>query len=97
MEVEHGSFTPLIIGTNGGMGTECKAFMKNLADLLSRKQQEEYGPTIALLRTKLSFEVLRSTMLCVRGSRRPWRSNVARVTSDFALDVGEAGITGLGD
>ena len=23
MDVEHGSFTPLVIGTNGGMGSEC--------------------------------------------------------------------------
>ena len=34
MDVEHGSFTPLVIGTNGGMGSECKTFMRNLADLI---------------------------------------------------------------
>ena len=33
MEVEHGSFTLLIIGPKGGMGTECQMFVRNLAEL----------------------------------------------------------------
>ena len=31
LEIEHGTFTPLIFGTNGAMGTECSAFNKILA------------------------------------------------------------------
>ena len=92
IEIEHGSFTPLIIGTNGGMGRECQLFLKNLADMLARKQSEDYAPVITWLRTKLSFEVLRSTVLCLRGSRRPWRSNKPIITDDFGLHVHEAGL-----
>ncbi|PFX27073.1 hypothetical protein AWC38_SpisGene8224 [Stylophora pistillata] len=32
MEVEHGTFTPLIFSTTGGMGTECKIYHKRLAE-----------------------------------------------------------------
>ena len=92
MDVENGSVTPLIIGTNGGMGSECQTFVKNLADLLSRKQNEDYGSTLTLIRTKLSFEILRSTVLCVRGSRKLWCSNTSRLTSDFGLHLSEADI-----
>ena len=28
----NGTFTPLIVGTNGGMGTESQLFLKNLAN-----------------------------------------------------------------
>ena len=34
LEVEMGSFTPLVFGTNGGMGNECQRFLKHLADKL---------------------------------------------------------------
>ena len=95
MDVEHVSFTPLVIGTNGGMGSGCKTFVRNLADLISRKQNEDYGSTITLIRAKLSFEILRSTVYCFRGSRRPWRSNPARSTSDFGLHLEEADIPRL--
>ena len=37
-----GSFTPLIFGTNGGMGEECKMFMKHLAEKLADKDVEGY-------------------------------------------------------
>ena len=30
LEVEHGSFTPLVFGTNGGMGEECSRFVSEL-------------------------------------------------------------------
>ena len=93
LEVEHGTFTPLVIGTNGGMGIECQMFIKNLADMIAIKQSEEYATVITWIRTKLAFEVLRSTILCVRGSRRTWSAN--RITSDFGLHAHDAGLVKL--
>jgi hypothetical protein len=92
LEVEHGTFTPLVIGTNGGMGMECQMFMKNLADRLSKKQVlEKYSSVMTWIRTKLSFEVLlRSTVLCIRGSRTPWQGKMN--TDDFGLLAHEAGL-----
>ena len=93
IEVEHGTFTPLVIGTNGGMGQECHRFIKQLASLLSRKRTEKYASTITWIRTKLSFEVLRSTVLCVRGSRTPWNTHrKLQVSDDFDLHIHEAGL-----
>ena len=69
--VEHATFTPLIIGTNGGMGDECEKFLKNLAELLGKEDGEDYSDVMMSLRTMLSFQVLRAAVLCVRGSRRP--------------------------
>lgn len=84
-EVEHGTFTPSIIGTNGEMGEECQKFVKWLAELLALKQMESYASSVSLTRTKLSFEVLRSGVLGVRGSRTPWKRTSSFHTDDFGL------------
>ena len=63
--VEHATFTPLIIGTNGGMGDECEKFLKNLAELLAKEDGEDYSDVMMSLRTMLSFQVLRAAVLCV--------------------------------
>ena len=68
-EVEHGVFTPLVLSTTGGLGVEATTFYKRLADLISLKQQKHYSTVMCWLRCRLSFAVLRSAIMCVRGSR----------------------------
>ena len=89
LDVEMGSFTPLVFGTNGGMGVECQMFLRHLAEELSKKDGEPYAAVITWLRTRLSFEILRSVHLCVRGSRKPFR-NANEVVNDFRLSVNPA-------
>ena len=72
LDVEMGSFTPLVFGTNGGMGAYCNCFLKRLAEKLSEKNEELYHITVTWIRTLLSSEILRSVETCVRGSRTPW-------------------------
>ena len=52
-----GSFTPLVFGTNGGMGADCSCFLKRLAEKISEKNEEPYDITITWIRTMLSFEI----------------------------------------
>ena len=61
LDVEMGSFTPLVFGTNGGMGADCNCFFNRLAERLSEKNEEPYH-----------IEILRSVRTCVRGSRTPF-------------------------
>ena len=42
LDVEMSSFTPLVFGTNGGMGNECQRFLKHLADKIAHKDTEPY-------------------------------------------------------
>ena len=69
LEIEHGVFTPLILATTGGMGREAQTFYKRLADLLSHKRDVPYSSLMGWLRCKLSFAILRSAVMCIRGSR----------------------------
>ena len=69
LEVEDGVFTPLVFSTSGGMGKESTVFYKRLADSLSRKRDKPYSVTMGWLRCCLNFALLRSAILCIRGSR----------------------------
>ncbi|XP_066922310.1 uncharacterized protein [Clytia hemisphaerica] len=75
IQVDGGSFTPLIFSTNGGAGREAQIFIKALATLLSEKRDELMQITLNYLRTKISFALARSTVLCIRGSRIPKSKN----------------------
>ena len=84
MEVEHGTFTPLVFTTTGVMGHECSLFHKALAEKISKKRNENYGDVMRYLRVKLSFLALKSTLLCLRGSRTV-SSTDTDISSDFTL------------
>ena len=67
-EVEHSSFTPLIFSTTGGLGPAASVFYKRLASMLAAKHNQPYGSTIGWLRCRLSFSLLRSSIMCISGA-----------------------------
>ena len=90
LDVEMGTFTPLVFGTNGGMGKECQMFLKNLAEKLSHKNGEPYNIVMSWLRTRISFEILKSVHTCVRGTRVPFKNSL--YLEDFSLNSSVAQI-----
>ena len=60
MDVEMGTFTPLVFGTNGGMGLDCQNFLRTLANKLSTKNNEPYASVISWLRIQLDPNRVRS-------------------------------------
>ena len=51
IEIEKGTFTPLVFGTNGGMGKESIEFIKNLANMLAKHMNVyKYNTGFAVLR-----------------------------------------------
>ena len=69
LEIEHGAFTPLVFGSNGAMRKECIRFHKILAMKIANKQDKPYSIVMSWIRTKLFFSFIRSSLLCLRGSR----------------------------
>ena len=67
LEVEWGTFTPQVFTTTGGKSEECERYHSRLAELL--KKQEGYTFTIAWIGARVSFTILRSTLVCLRGTR----------------------------
>ena len=69
LQVEKGSFSPLIFTTSGGMGPESTRYHKRLAQLISVKRKEEYSHVVSHIRTRLRFAILKSTLIAIRGDR----------------------------
>ena len=67
-------------------------FLKQLAEKLAENDQERYAGVIAWLRTRMSFEILRSVHVSVRGAGSPFHRKQCKVVKDFSLNVETAGI-----
>ena len=75
-QVEQGSFTPLVFTTSGGMSKQSQCFFKRLAELMAEKKNETKGYFSKWMRVRLSFAILRSALICLRGSRSSKQKNV---------------------
>ena len=84
MQVEQGTFTPLVFTITGSMGPECLQFYKSLAEKLASKSGERYSDVMNYIRCKLSFMCVKSSLLCLRGSRTTRRDQVES-GADFGL------------
>ena len=74
------------------MGDECQRFVSALSSKLAEKQNEKYSDIISWLRIRLSIEVIRSTLLYVRGTRTAFRSRDRQIAEDFRLDNIKSGV-----
>ena len=72
--VEHADLIPLVIATIGGIGPEGSMVLKRLAWCLAEKRDMQMHISVVAgwLRCRLSFAILRSALVCLRGSH-PFR------------------------
>lgn len=77
LEVEHASFTPLVFTIHGAMGTECSTFISKLSELLAAKRDLPKSIVTSWVRTKISFALIRSMLMCLRGSRSIKNNTIA--------------------
>ena len=66
-------FTQLCISVDGLLGRET-VFIKRLADRLSSNWKYSYPHVLGWVRTRLTFSILRATLLCLRGSHKKWHT-----------------------
>ena len=66
------------------------AYFRNFT--VSAKKQESYVTTISWVRAKVSFAILRSALLCLRGSRTRRRRNLDVKDRDLEIEKGQAGL-----
>ena len=92
LDVEHGSFTPLVFTTTGGMGKECIRYHSRLAELIAAKKGEHYSQTISWIHARTSFALLRSALVCLRGSRVKRRTAFDYNNCDIEIAAAEGAI-----
>ena len=64
-EVEHATFSPLVLSAT----READTFYKRLASMLASKWDHTYSHTLCWLRCRLTFSLLRSSIQAIRGAR----------------------------
>ena len=69
LQIKQKTLTPLIFTTTGGMAPECQMFHSRLAELIATKKAEKYSKTMNWLTVKISFSLISSAPLCLRGYR----------------------------
>ena len=82
LQIYHGKFTPLVFSIYGSMGRECHKFYSRLSDLLSEKRNLPKSEVEDWVRSKICFALLKSSLLCLRGSR-----TVCKKTSQLESDI----------
>ena len=68
-EVGKAIFCPLVFTGTGGASPAASKALKQLSSTLSARKEDSYADIILYPRTKISFALLRSSTLCIRGSR----------------------------
>ena len=74
LQIDHGTFTPL--------GRECQKFYSRLAQTISEKRDLSQSISSNWSREKVCFKLLKSSLLCLLGSR-----TACRKTAEFEIDV----------
>ncbi len=67
------------------MGKEAKIVFKRIASLVSVKKDTPYSKVINWIRCRLSFSLLRSSLLCIRGTRS--HTHNALKNSDISIEL----------
>ena len=57
VEVEHGSFTPIVMSSTGGWGPSAMIMYKRLASLIATKHAAPYSATMRMIRCKIAFSL----------------------------------------
>ena len=69
IQIEHGSFTPIVASAFGGFGVETNHFISKLIEKLAEKKGDERSVVANYVRSKVSFQLIKSQIACIRGSR----------------------------
>ena len=89
IKIEHGSFTPLVLSAYGGYSRETERFMSRLITKIAEKRDVPISVIANYVRTKLSFILVRSQVMCIRGCRKLWGHNMDILEAEVVQCVGK--------
>ena len=69
LQVENGSFTPLVFTINDGIGKESNECYSPIGEKIAEKRVEPYSVMMSSIRSKISLSMMKSIITCIRGSR----------------------------
>ena len=69
MQLEHGTFSPLVFAATGGLGRECEKVYNRIGSIIAEKRDAPYNTIVTWVRRKVGFATINSITTCLRGSR----------------------------
>ena len=86
MNIEHGTFLlHLCSQLTEGLGQNARCFINIWLIKLLQKNGDRYERVLNWIRCKLSFLVLKASLLCLRGSRIVKNNKLSEAVDDFGL------------
>ena len=83
-KVENADFSPLVFTTNGAMGSQATFVLKRLCETIANKTNHILSKVVSHFRCRLSFALLRSSLICLRGTRS---TKLAFEENDFDYSI----------
>ena len=62
LDIEHGTFRPLVFTTTDGMGRECLGYHSRLAEMIAIKKTEQHANTMSWIRSKILFCIIKMSI-----------------------------------
>ena len=85
LEVEKGTFSPVIFGCHGGASQETIKLMKVITMRIATKRKEEYSTVMNFVRRRVSFDIVKTCVLSLRGNRGKTPASTAVGELDLGL------------
>ena len=80
--VEHRSFTPLVMSANKAFGRECKHFNVELSEKMEGKRDKKYILVVSRVRQKIIFSIINLIILVIHES-----ATVAKKQLDYKIII----------
>ena len=89
IEVDHGTFTPLVFSSSGGWSPATTMALKRLASLMAEKHGQPYHSAMSWIRCQISHSLIKSAVACIRAPRSSYHSPSVKAVSnsDQPLDL----------
>ena len=89
LQIEKGTFTPVVFSCTGGAASEATNLIKRLALKRSIRKQELYSTNVSFLRRRIRFDILKTCLISLRGDRSPRSVNAPEAINNLELDLHE--------
>ena len=74
VQTRRATFSPFVVSVDGVLGREANVFIKRLAEKIAYTWENSLSEVTGWVGARMAFAILRATNLCLRGSRKKWRS-----------------------
>jgi len=92
-DVEHADFSPLVYTTTGAMAPRTEQVFKKVGEKMAELKEIPYSVVCGWLRCRFSFALLRTTLICLRGTRKrkgkfgkPGKPQIERAVVEAHID-----------